>query len=166
MADGRTHLLASTCLGFVSAFIGYEAIKQDQFYVVDGILYGSIAIIVTPDYDLEGVTITEAIIRKIPVAGIIWVMLWYPYALLNPHRGRSHTWLGTVERQLYLILIVQVLFVFVVGCQYILGKVTFPLELITTLSYLPSAEILLVAEVVWLAHDILHWIFDIKANET
>lgn len=163
MSSGRTHLTGSLVLGGISAWVAYEALKVGQFDVVEGIVYGTIGgIFITPDYDLEGVTITEGLIRKIPVVGEVWVAMWYPYALLNPHRGRSHTPIGTIERQLYLIGIIEIVLIFWVGVQYTFStKVTFDVNSILTLSYLPSWYTLLVCSLTWFLHDILHYIFDI-----
>jgi len=41
-------------------------------------------------------------LRRFKLFGWLWVAFWWPYEKLNPHRGRSHTLRGTVERFLYL----------------------------------------------------------------
>lgn len=34
-------------------------------------------------------------------AQTVWYAYWKPYELRNAHRGRSHTWKGSIERFLY-----------------------------------------------------------------
>jgi len=57
----------------------------------------------TPDIDHHRITIEERrMLRRFKLLGWLWVAFWWPYEKLNPHRGRSHTLRGTVERFLYL----------------------------------------------------------------
>lgn len=57
----------------------------------------------TPDIDHHRLTIEERrMVRRFKLLGWLWVAFWWPYEKMNPHRGRSHTLRGTIERFLYL----------------------------------------------------------------
>ena len=75
---------------------------------VAGALGCAFNLVCGPDLDQEMVTENEWFLLRIPVIGwligTVWVALWFPYALLMPHRKASHTpVLGTVTRLAYLV---------------------------------------------------------------
>lgn len=159
MASGKSHLIASLCLNAVVSAICYNQLTNE--ILIEGLFIGAVGgMLITPDYDLEGVTETERIVRKIIFVGDVWVAMWYPYALWNPHRGRSHTWIGTIERQLYFIGIIFVTLLFIVGVQKTLSIPTLDFNYVM-FGFLPNFPVLCIAGVVWLLHDILHWILDL-----
>jgi uncharacterized metal-binding protein len=62
------------------------------------------AIIVSPDLDQESISYVEwRIVRYTLGLGFLWLLYWWPYSRLIPHRHISH-WpiLGTLTRILYL----------------------------------------------------------------
>jgi uncharacterized metal-binding protein len=61
-------------------------------------------ILISPDLDMAGRTISESLlIRWNILLGRLWVVLWFPYAMLSKHRGLSHVPVfGTIGRVLYL----------------------------------------------------------------
>ncbi len=58
--------------------------------------------IVTPDYDVDkGNYIKRRLINQFGLLGRLWALYWWPYALVHPHRGVSHSWpKGTFLRYL------------------------------------------------------------------
>ena len=161
MPSGVTHLRASLILDIGLGYLAYEAYKIGQPEIAVSIAFGAVSgTLITPDYDLENLTETERIIRKFPVIGDIWVSCWYPYALMNPHRGRSHSIAGTIERQLYLILLYLSGIVFLVGLITLsFGKSPYPSNWYTE-PVLPDLLPLLVKCIAWLLHDLLHYKMD------
>ena len=74
---------------------------------VAGALGCAFNFIAGPDLDQEMVTENEWTLLRIPVIGwligTLWVAIWFPYALMMPHRKASHVpVLGTLTRVLYL----------------------------------------------------------------
>jgi uncharacterized metal-binding protein len=95
MADGEVHLLGNLALG-TALVVGAHAIGLPLEPVLVGAAFGTI---ITPDYDLEGKTVTEDVLRSIPLFGFMWQWSWYGYAMLFKHRGLSHNvFLGTLGR--------------------------------------------------------------------
>src|SRR3990167_9999048 len=105
MADGRTHLKVALIADAALIYMSYQLLETGNTEGATGILMGAaLGTLITPDYDLNGSSITENIIRKtLPILGDFWVADWYLYALWNKHRGWSHiAILGTVVRLIYL----------------------------------------------------------------
>jgi len=105
--------------------------------------------LVTPDIDVDHRTYEERRIRRaLGPVGVVWQMLWCPYALLFRHRGVSH-WpvVGTLTRAGYLAAIVAVLAT-VVGYDVGLAVARAP----------AWAWVQLLAG--WMAQDIVHLALD------
>lgn len=68
------------------------------------IVAGTFSRFTSPDLDLHHVTTENEhkVYRFNWLLGLLWELYWTPYAYANRHRGRSHTWLGTIERFFYL----------------------------------------------------------------
>jgi uncharacterized metal-binding protein len=110
MADGKTHArVATTVLVVGAATAIYTAAKVPSLrpLVVPFCLGLVNGLIVTPDIDIDqGVTHEEARWKRLPIVGtptfLAFTTFWYPYSLVMPHRGMSHTLiLGTATRFLY-----------------------------------------------------------------
>ena len=106
MASGKIHAACSVALAAVSygAIAGTTSDFGAALSCAAGCLIG---IPMTPDLDQEGLSSSEnAIIKWTLGLGFLWLMLWYPYALLIKHRSPlSHLpILGTAGRLLYLFL--------------------------------------------------------------
>lgn len=72
-------------------------------------------IILTPDLDQEGINCTEwQIVKKSAGLGFLWLMFWYPYAMIIPHRHfLSHfPVISTLIRLIYVLFIPFVLSVY------------------------------------------------------
>lgn len=117
--DGYYHNRISIIFSFISLIpIGFCAAYQGENYWLRIFLaWFGCAIagcVITPDLDQESWTTAKTNWNKIPVIGwvfqYIWGFYWHPYALVNPHRGRSHTIWGTFDRILYLLPIVLGIF--------------------------------------------------------
>lgn len=83
------------------------------------IVAGVFSRFVSPDFDIVDVTVESKhkVYRLNWFLGMLWEVYWLPYGLLNRHRGRSHKWLGTVERCLYLYWLPMLSF-YQIGIQY------------------------------------------------
>lgn len=108
MATGKRHAAATLVLSPVTAGGTWWLTGGDLTATViagTGCLSG---LFISPDLDMESVTISEYwLVRWTLGLGWLWVMLWYPYAVIAKHRGWfSHTPLiGTMGRVLYIALI-------------------------------------------------------------
>ncbi|HEX9922643.1 MAG TPA: DUF2227 family putative metal-binding protein [Anaerolineae bacterium] len=107
MADGIRHAAGTLVLTPVAAAATWWLTDGDLTTVTiagTGCLSG---LLISPDLDMETVTVSEYwLVRWTLGLGWLWVMLWYPYALIARHRGLSHTpVIGTVGRALYLIIL-------------------------------------------------------------
>ncbi|HPH95371.1 MAG TPA: DUF2227 family putative metal-binding protein [Anaerolineaceae bacterium] len=104
MADGKLHAAVSVILaGSGQALQQIASVTSYQAMAFSlGALLG---IILTPDLDLVGGSISQRQVRKSTgnIIGLIWAMLWYPYAKLLGHRSFwSHTpIIGTIIRIIY-----------------------------------------------------------------
>lgn len=158
MADGKTHLrvaLVTDVFFSAGAFYLYtQGYGAEAVGVMTGALLGTL---ITPDYDVNGSTITEKLMRHyLGVVGDWWVAEWHLYALWNKHRGRfSHKHLiGTVTRAIYLIWRLWERAVFLVGLHALYGT-----PLIQFGGELPGG-LLVSLLLVWAIHDSLHIIYD------
>ena|GEM_PF-2140992 len=103
MATGRQHsastrrnaiLISGAC-----AYFSYTG-ESWTLLIAAGAWVGHI---LTPDIDHHRLTVEERrMLRRFKLLGWLWIAFWWPYDRFNAHRGRSHTWRGTVERFLYL----------------------------------------------------------------
>lgn len=68
------------------------------------VVAGVIGRFVGPDLDVHHLTTEQErrVYRLNWWLGLAWEIFWLPYAFANTHRGRSHTWQGTLERFCYL----------------------------------------------------------------
>lgn len=103
MADGRTHAAWSTTAASALTVASLAALAVSPATV--GIAVGAwIGHIVTPDIDHHATTYEERRMYRINIAlGVLWQLYWTPYQKMSRHRGRSHSWAGTVERFCYLL---------------------------------------------------------------
>lgn len=121
---------------------------------------GSIAgLLITPDFDLEGKSITESALYIVPPLAWLWQQLWFGYALLFRHRGFSHNIiLGTLGRVAWSLLIALVVMIFSFGLLQLLGITFDPLAAVRGLAGVLLNPIVLVC---WWSQDILHYLLDI-----
>ena len=124
-------------------------------YVFVGSMIGTI---VTPDLDIDHATETERIMRMIPVAGIWFMTMYYPYALVASHRGLSHNlFLGTPGRVLWTLVIVAVCALFWSGLMQLLGGSAHPIDTMRYAVVLLLSPALLGA---WFLADCMHYLLD------
>ncbi len=110
MASGKIHAacslaLAATTFGAIAGGLGDTRLGGA---CAAGCIAG---IFVTPDLDQEGISHSEnTLIKATFGVGFLWLMLWYPYAKLIPHRSPlSHfPVLGTALRLLYLAILAAI----------------------------------------------------------
>lgn len=110
MPSGQVHAacsigLSAVCYGTALAFSGDSVLALS---CATGCVLG---ILLTPDLDQKTLSSSEnSLVRYTLGLGFLWVMLWYPYASLIPHRSPlSHApILGTFGRLLYLALLLAI----------------------------------------------------------
>lgn len=110
MPSGQVHAafsvgLSAVCYGMVQALTGDSMLS---LACGTGCVLG---VALTPDLDQQTLSSSETtIIRYTLGLGFLWVMFWYPYALLIPHRSPlSHApVIGTFGRLLYLSLLISI----------------------------------------------------------
>lgn len=96
MAPGIDHLVINLAVGTVMVAATYATAPELTAPCFVGAVAG---LLITPDMDLDGSSITENILRSVPVVGFLWQWAWYGYAMLFRHRGRSHSvFFGTASR--------------------------------------------------------------------
>lgn len=107
MPSGKTHATASGVLAAVTAAAIFpRLLYNDPVGIVTlpvGVLSG---ILLSPDLDVDGGNISNAIIRRKvgTLAQWVWYAFWWPYSKVTTHRGTSHMpVIGTVLRVLYLL---------------------------------------------------------------
>lgn len=122
MSSGKEHLHTSKMLSPLAAGLGFGAVHLLKTVAphphpllgaaLAGIGCAFVGPIVSPDLDQESLTSSEwSVIRKFGVLGWAYTLVWYPYALLIPHRNVfSHfPIVGTLGRMLYISLIFSLL---------------------------------------------------------
>jgi uncharacterized metal-binding protein len=108
MATGKGHAAGTLILTPVTAGGAWWLASGDLSTAIiagTGCLSG---LFINPDLDMETVTISEYwLVRWTLGLGWLWVMLWYPYALITKHRNWiSHTpIIGTIGRVVYITLV-------------------------------------------------------------
>ena len=110
MPSGQVHAacsigLSAVCYGTILGFTG------DNLLALSGATGCVLGILLTPDLDQKTLSSSEnSLVRYTLGLGFLWVMLWYPYASLIPHRSPlSHAPLiGTFGRLLYLAMILAI----------------------------------------------------------
>lgn len=165
MADGKTHLrvalVADAWLMYAAWHLNSMGYPDQATGVVVGAVLGTL---ITPDYDIQGSTITEAIIRKtLPLVGDFWVADWFLYSLWSKHRGISHIFvIGTLTRMVYLLWRCWWWYVFAAGLIYLYMAENADWLVI---GLEPSAALIWTAFTTWCIHDGLHLIFDRKEKK-
>lgn len=144
MATGKQHAKASLILA-IPAGVGVGLINPlAGAAACVGCLLG---IPIGPDLDQEGISAAEwKIIKWTLGLGFLWLMFWWPYALIHSHRGVSHIPIvGTLGRLLYMAILLIIIWL-ILGCK--------PLPVIDPwlLKGLVAGLIL---------SDILHWVMDL-----
>ena len=114
MPSGQTHAKATVALAIGGGLLAYFSLDQTLIHSValsGGALVG---VVLTPDLDVNNGSISQRIVRRSggDVLGLLWILLWWPYGQLIPHRSPlSHfPVLGTVLRLAYLLFLPTVLF--------------------------------------------------------
>ncbi len=108
MPSGKIHSATSAIL---SAGLYYAAYRAGEPVVTCAALAGGClaGIVLTPDLDVDQGSISNAHARRLGGCwfGLIWALLWKPYAWIVPHRSPlSHAPLiGTTLRLGYLVLV-------------------------------------------------------------
>lgn len=156
MSSGRTHaavtMVASTGAAYLLYRQGWPSGQAIAFCIG-----GLAGLLVNPDLDVDNGSISQRVVRKSTgcLPGLIWSTLWYPYAILIPHRSPLSHWpiLGTILRLVYLVLIFHlVLF----GLHFTIG-----LAPITTHTGALSLPVWALPAFLGLAlSDALHYLFD------
>lgn len=95
MPSGKSHTIATTTLSLSLTLVSLCYGTIETAIMGAGALTG---LIIDPDLDQDGWTISEARVGK------IWFLLWYPYGKLFKHRGISH-WpiIGTLTRAWFIL---------------------------------------------------------------
>jgi len=156
VADGQTHLIGNLVLGSALTATTFIFARDYTLYVFVGAVLG---LIVTPDLDIDHATETEHIMRMVPVIGVWFMAMYYPYALMFKHRGLSHNlFLGTIGRVAWTLVIVAVCALFFSGLMQLFGVITHPLDTLRYGVLLLLQPALLLA---WWAQDIMHYTLDI-----
>lgn len=101
--EGRHHHRVTLVLAGVTLIAPIVTGDVRALAMTAGALTG---LVVEPDLDVDHRTHSENLVYRHAgrAVGLLWQIYWYPYALLNPHRGVSH-WplVGTLTRALYLL---------------------------------------------------------------
>lgn len=153
MPNGRVHFVTNVVCGLAMTGAAAWYAPELTAPVAVGSIIGAF---VTPDADVDHTTHSEALLRRIPVVGLLFQLLWYPYALLHGHRGASH-WpvLGTLGRLAYMAVVAALVGVFVIGWFALLGsalpEVTLPQATWSQAAWLLAA---------WIAQDLTHIALD------
>jgi uncharacterized metal-binding protein len=102
MPSGRTHAQQTIALTPLVTLA-----VTAKFGVAPGILAGlgcAAGLVLSPDLDQEQRTASESlVIAKAPLFGWLFLLYFYPYALIIPHRHPLSHWpvIGTLGRLLY-----------------------------------------------------------------
>ena len=107
MAAGRTHNVATLVLTPAVAWAAWELSNHNDLTTWLAGVGCFCGIFISPDLDMRQRTVSETTLLRWSLGiGYIWIVLWYPYAVLFRHRGISHMpMVGTVTRVLYLLVI-------------------------------------------------------------
>lgn len=103
MAAGVEHRAASRAAVIPTSLVAYLA-TGDMFVAAAAGAGMAFGIVCNPDLDLSQITIAErTMVQKIGAIGWLWLVIWWPYAKLVPHRHWiSHSVAGTFIRLSYL----------------------------------------------------------------
>ena len=106
MPNGNIHALASVALAGPAgvATFAFTGSLGDAAMAAGGCVLGYL---ISPDLDQDGRTISESLVYEVSgIAGYLWQVYWYPYALAVKHREwKSHApVVGTLGRLTYLWL--------------------------------------------------------------
>ena len=150
MPCGKTHAKFSLMLAPVVA-VATLAITRDPMYAVASGLGCLAGIPLTPDLDQEGISSSEYWIIKWTLGlGFLWTMIWFPYALLCPHRSFiSHfPIISTFLRLLYLSVLAALI------CYFCSLRI-------------PAFDYLIAIWAVFglVVSDSVHWALDVKFGD-
>jgi uncharacterized metal-binding protein len=156
MPDGETHFASNVVGGVGLTLLAHSYAPDAVGPVIVGAIIGAF---ITPDMDIDHTTRNEAILREIPVVGIVFQTAWYPYALLHRHRGISH-WpvIGTVGRMVYAVLVVMCLMLFWSGVSWYMGGDPTQFVAVVLDAVVRLANVYLLGA--WLAQDMIHLLLD------
>lgn len=131
MSDGKTHATVTTALIFPVTAVSLLLMPDDPF---SGAMAGAIGcatgLIIDPDLDVDTITVSEwRMIKRFWIFGMLWVVIWYPYAWAIPHRSPLSHWplIGTAGRVLYLLCLIKLTGAILGISVGILGIISLPL---------------------------------------
>ena len=106
MASGRTHISGTLVLTPITVMTAWQLSHGDLNMSLIAGLGCLSGVIISPDLDMAGRTISESIVLRWNILlGRLWIMLWFPYAMIHKHRGLSHVPIfGTMSRVLYITI--------------------------------------------------------------
>lgn len=144
MASGKVH--AGQSFGAAAVLLALGVVLLDPPADAVALASGCAAgILISPDLDVDGWSYSERVLGRF--FGSIWLIIWYPYAKIIPHRNPlSHAPLiGTAGRVLYL------------------GAIVYLFQLLIEFSLPPSANFYIPLAIVGLSiSDTLHWMADLR----
>lgn len=107
MSSGKAHAMATKLLAIPAGAAAVLVVPGDVLAVASlGALGCLTGLVIDPDLDVDGITRSEwQLLKRFWILGMVWVVLWWPYARLIPHRSPlSHfPVMGTAGRLLYLV---------------------------------------------------------------
>lgn len=153
MASGKVHgRVTITLTPLAGMTVGYMTNSWEAGLIAAlGCLVG---LIMEPDLDVDHMTASERRLMRLAPLGLVWFVLWMPYARMVPHRHAiSHMpVLGTLGRYLYLAVMAGVPLTLM---GTLVGEPTIVIDTITT--HAPSLAWLIVGTAI---SDAGHWVLD------
>lgn len=130
MSSGYYHAKATKQVGFtftivsllLCALVFIYQLSLQWIALLLGVIVGLwLGHLVTPDYDVNnGNYIKRRLINDFGLLGKLWALYWWPYALVQPHRGLSHSWpKGTFLRYLLAVWPLVSILVYAISLEYI-----------------------------------------------
>jgi len=111
MASGKVHNKVTVAITPIVMIGVFALAKRPEYAILSGI--GCLSgIMLTPDLDQENLnTIEWALVKKTLGLGFLWIMYWFPYALVLKHRSFwSHfPIIGTAIRFVYQFWMIPIL---------------------------------------------------------
>lgn len=154
MASGRTHGKVTLALTIPTGFAIYSIGGPEAGIAAAAGCF--IGLFIDPDLDISKRTRSETrMMRLLPVVGWLWMVLWWPYATVVPHRHPFSHWpiLGTAGRLVYMaaltfIALMGLEMAFGIGAALLDGLLHLPVEIWASLAFGLAVS------------DIGHWLFD------
>ena len=158
MSNGKAHMVATLMLSIPTTVI-VTMMTENPYMGLSALIGTLMGIPINPDLDMQTVTTSKQLVVKYTFGiGYLWLMMWYPYALVIPHRSwASHTpIIGTVLRIVYLYLWLVVATVSADAMGYpqwvqIIGR---------WMAWVAISDMGRCAIIALMAADALHWLMD------